>query len=130
MPIRFLNVGLERGLRQLVKAAAPYHVIHTTVETQLMTLGLKRLQQRHEGEPNRPRKGGLDDETGPTGLLDEMDGFPVRQLGLGAGHAAAEPLYQVGGTAHVHEERVRHSEVPAYIADLGKAIGDADTMID
>jgi hypothetical protein len=87
------------------------------------------LKQRNERETDRAREGSLDDEPRPACLLDEVNSFAVGQLGFRARHSAADPLHQVGGPAHVHEEGVRNSEIPACGLDLRKAIGSAHTVI-
>ncbi len=69
-------------------------------------------------------------KAGPAGFLDEMNRIAVGQLGLGARGALPDPLHQVGGAAHVHEERVGHTEVAADRPDPGKSVGGTDPMID
>jgi hypothetical protein len=129
MAIRRLHVGFEYVVRQRVEAPAPDDVVHAAMETQLVTLGLHRMQQRNEGEPHRPGQRGFQDEPGPAGLLDEMDRLAVGQLGLGARGALPDPLQQVGGAAHVDEEGVGDTEVAADFPNSGEPVGSADSMI-
>ena len=129
MAVGFIDVGPEVFVRQLVEAPAPDDVIHAPVEPQLVAFLLQRLQGAYEGEPHRPGERRLQQEARPASLLDEVDRLPVGQLGLGALHALAQPLAQVGRAAHVDEEGVGDAEVSAHRTNPGQAIGDADPVV-
>ena len=124
-----LHVGLEHLVGQLVKPATPDHVVHAAMQAELMAFGLKRLQLGNEGEAYRAGQRRLQEEAGPSGLLDEMHRFAVGELRLGAGDALPQPFPQVGGPAHVDEEGVGHAEIAADGADARESVGDADPVI-
>ena len=128
--VRLVYVRGQILVGQLVKPATPDDVIHAAVQSQLMALGLELLDLGHEAEAHRAGQRGLEEETRPAGLLDEVYRFPVGELGLRAADALAEPLPEVGGPAEVHEEGVGHAEIAAHGADPGQSVGDADAMID
>ena len=130
MPVRLVHVRRQVLVGQLVEPAAPDDVIHAAVQPQLVAFGLQLLELGHEAEPHRPGERRLQEEAGPAGLLDEVDRFPVGELGLRAADALAEPLAEVGGAAEVDEEGVGHAEIAAHRADPRQPVGDAYPMID
>src|SRR6185436_18563615 len=130
MPVRLPYVGPEHVVGQLVEPAAPDHVIHSAMESELVSFSLHRLQQRHEGKSHGTGKGGLEDEAGPAGFLDQVNRIAVGQLGLGPCGALPDPFDQVGGAAHVHEERVGHSEIAAGGLNSGKSVGSTYPVVD
>jgi hypothetical protein len=100
------------------------------MEAQLVAFGLKLLDRGNEVQPDRARERRLDQKPGPAGLLDEVDGVAVGQLGLGARDARPEPFAEVGRPADVDEEGVGHAEIAADGPDAGQTVGDADSVID
>ena len=129
MAVGFLDVRHQKFLGQLVKPATPHDVIHAAMQAELVALPLHVMKHRHERESHRTRQGRLQKEPGPAGLLDEVDGIPIGELGPGAGKTLPQPFAQVGRAAHVDEEGVGDSEVTADGANFGDSVGDADPMI-
>ena len=128
--VGLLDVRAQVLVWELVEPAAPDDVVHPAVESQLMSLGLERVDRGHEAQADRPGEGGLDQEARPAGLLDQVDGVAVGELGAGAGDALPQPLAEVGGPAEIDEKGVGHAEITADGADARKTVGDADAMID
>jgi hypothetical protein len=129
MTVRLFHVRPQGSVGQLMKTAAPDHVVHASVKAELVALSLKRLKQRNERQTDGPGQRGFDQKSGPAGLLDEMYRLAVGEFGFGPGHSAADPLDEVRGPAHVHKEGVGHTEIAAYSADPGEPVGSADAMI-